>query len=101
MLYLDPITEFPLGGILRAERNFSLSFLNSSTQEITRQRKFPLRAQSSAYLALGLRVHACMQMLLQRMFSDVLKPPEREKYVVNFHFLGIPPFLVCWILNVC
>jgi hypothetical protein len=100
MLYLDPITEFPLGGILRAERNFSLSFLNSSTQEITRQRKFPLRAQSS--VTLGLRVHACMQMLLQRMFSDVLKPPEREKYVVNFHaLLGIPPFLVCWILNVC
>ena len=58
-LYLDPITEFPLGETLRAERNFSLSFLNSSTAaEITRQRKFPLRAQSSAYLALGLRVHA-------------------------------------------
>jgi hypothetical protein len=30
---------FPLGGILRAERNFSLSFLISSTREITRQRK--------------------------------------------------------------
>ena len=28
---------FPLGGILRAERNFSLSFLISSTREITRQ----------------------------------------------------------------
>jgi hypothetical protein len=39
---------FPLGGILRAERNFSLSFLISSTREITRQRKNPLRAQNSA-----------------------------------------------------
>ena len=39
---------FPLGGILRAERNFSLSFLISSTREITRQRKIPLRAQNSA-----------------------------------------------------
>ena len=37
---------FPLGGILRAERNFSLSFLISSTREITRQRKIPLRALS-------------------------------------------------------
>jgi hypothetical protein len=39
---------FPLGGILRVERNLSLSFLISSTQEITRQRKIPLRAQNSA-----------------------------------------------------
>ena len=39
---------FPLGGILRVERNFSLSFLISSTREITRQRKIPLRAQNSA-----------------------------------------------------
>jgi hypothetical protein len=45
---------FPLGGIFRAERNFSLSlpspwpFLISSTREITRQRKIPLRAQNSA-----------------------------------------------------
>jgi hypothetical protein len=39
---------FPLGGILRAERNLSLSFLISSTREITRQRKIPLRAQNSA-----------------------------------------------------
>ena len=40
--------RFPLGGILRAERNFSLSFLISSTREITGQRKIPLRAQNSA-----------------------------------------------------
>jgi hypothetical protein len=40
-------SELPLGGILRAERNFSLSFLISSTREITRQRKIPLRAQNS------------------------------------------------------
>jgi hypothetical protein len=39
---------FPLGEILRAERNFTLSFLISSTREITRQRKIPLRAQNSA-----------------------------------------------------
>jgi hypothetical protein len=31
---------FPLGAIFRAERKFSLSFLISSTREITRQRKF-------------------------------------------------------------
>ena len=37
--------SFPLGGILHAERNFSLSFLISSTREITKQRKIPLRAQ--------------------------------------------------------
>ena len=44
-----PKGRFPLGGILRAERNFSLSFLNSSTREITRQRKsVPLRAGNSA-----------------------------------------------------
>jgi hypothetical protein len=36
--------RFPLGGILRSKRNFSLSFLISSTREITRQRKIPLRA---------------------------------------------------------
>jgi hypothetical protein len=36
--------HFPLGGIFCAERNFSLSFLISSTREITRQRKIPLRA---------------------------------------------------------
>jgi hypothetical protein len=35
--------SFPLGAILRAERNFYLSFLTSSTREITRQRQgFPL-----------------------------------------------------------
>jgi hypothetical protein len=40
---------FPLGAILRAQRKFSLSFLIiSSTREITRQRKNPLRAQNSA-----------------------------------------------------
>ena len=39
---------FPLGRILRAERNFSLSFLISSTREITGQRKIPLRAENSA-----------------------------------------------------
>jgi hypothetical protein len=39
---------FPLGGILRAQRKFSLSFLISSTREITRQRKIPLRTQNSA-----------------------------------------------------
>jgi hypothetical protein len=39
---------FPLSGILRAERMFSLSFLISSTREITRQRKIRLRAQNSA-----------------------------------------------------
>jgi hypothetical protein len=37
-----------LGGILRAERNFSLSFLISSTREITRQKEIPLRAKKSA-----------------------------------------------------
>jgi hypothetical protein len=42
------LAGFPLGGILRAERNLSLSFLISSTREITRQRKIPLRAQNSA-----------------------------------------------------
>jgi hypothetical protein len=40
--------RFSLGGILRAERNLSLSFLISSTREIARQRKIPLRAQNSA-----------------------------------------------------
>jgi hypothetical protein len=43
-----PKAGFPLGGILRAERNLSLSFLISSTREITRPRKIPLRAQNSA-----------------------------------------------------
>jgi hypothetical protein len=42
------LSGFPLGGILRTEQNFSLPFLISSTQEITRQRKSPLRAQNSA-----------------------------------------------------
>jgi hypothetical protein len=44
----DPKGRFPLGGILRAERNFSLSFLISSTREITIQREIPLRAKNSA-----------------------------------------------------
>jgi hypothetical protein len=41
--------RFPLGGTFRAERNFSLtlSFLISSTREITRQRKI-LHAENSA-----------------------------------------------------
>ena len=45
---------FPLAGILHAERNFSLSFLISSTREITRQREIPLRAQISAHWKTGL-----------------------------------------------
>jgi hypothetical protein len=39
---------FPLGEIFRAEQNFSLPFLISSTREITRQREIPLRAENSA-----------------------------------------------------
>jgi hypothetical protein len=39
--------RFPLAGIFHAERNFSLSFLISSTQEITRQREIPLSAENS------------------------------------------------------
>ena len=46
--------RFPLGGIFRSERNLSLSFLISSTREITRQRKIPLRAEYSAYWKTGL-----------------------------------------------
>jgi hypothetical protein len=39
--------HFPLGGIFRVERNFSLSFLIISTREITRQKKIPLSAQNA------------------------------------------------------
>jgi hypothetical protein len=42
------IARFPVSGILRAERNFSLSFLISSTREITRQREIPHGAENSA-----------------------------------------------------
>jgi hypothetical protein len=47
--------DFPLGGILRAERNFCLSFLIGSIREITRQRKITLRAQTSAKWKIGLK----------------------------------------------
>jgi hypothetical protein len=48
LLPIKAVFGFPLGGIFRAERNFSLSlpspwsFLISSTREITRQRKHHL-----------------------------------------------------------
>jgi hypothetical protein len=50
--------RFPLGGIFRAERNFSLSFLISSTQELTRQRKIPLLAENSAQWKMALSVYS-------------------------------------------
>jgi hypothetical protein len=43
--------RFPVGGIFRAERNFSLSFLISSTK----QRKILLRAENSAQWKTALR----------------------------------------------
>ena len=46
---------FPLGGILRAERNFSLSCDFSGGTNEKRQRKIPLRAQNSAKWKTGLR----------------------------------------------
>jgi hypothetical protein len=39
------------------ERNFSLSFLISSTGEITRQRKIPLRAENSAQWKTAFRIN--------------------------------------------
>ena len=46
---------FPLDGSLRSERNFYFCFLISSTREITRQRKIPLRAQNSAQWKTGFK----------------------------------------------
>jgi hypothetical protein len=69
---MDLKAGFPLGGILRAERNFSLSFLISSTREITRQRKILVRAQNPPSGKPALK--STTKIIYHKYINDIIAP---------------------------